>query len=325
MRIQCPQCSTALAINTKRIFQDAVRVRCGHCKHIFRIRIKRFYQTQCQNCQTQLKIPSKQVKKDRVRLRCYNCRHIFTFEPHSETVAAELLRKLYQRHEKKCRKVLIVYQGDSHLDIVNLTQQELRNHGHEVRFDYENLDNTDENILMEQGFFWLSQDLERSLILLFMNQQTVSRPNGSCLKTVHHALDRGIPIISVRLDQCMPPMLILDRPYIDFRDVLSIKDHADEFAHTVNALALILDQDEPDIGSMFETDRMRLIRLLRPLPSEGMIPGYLMRFSGRTDLMGLLDEWAIDKNAEKIMILTGRWIRLKQNSNSLRMESVLPQ
>jgi len=306
MRINCPQCTTALAINTKKIFQDAVRVRCGHCKHIFRIRVKRYYQTQCQNCQIKLKIPSKQVKKNRVRLRCYSCSHVFTYEPHAETVAADLLKKLYQTHRKKCRRVLIIYKGDSHLDIVKRTQQELNNHGHETRFDYENIDKTDESILMEQGFFWLSQDLDRSLILLFMNQETVGRPDGSCLKTVLNALDRGFFILPVRLDKCMPPMLIADSPYIDLAELFPIEKNKDEFSQTLNALALILDQDDPDIGSMFETERMRLIRLLRPLPSEGMIPGYLMRFSGRDDLFKLLDKWTNDPKAEKILTLTGK-------------------
>ncbi len=285
--------------------QDAARVRCGHCKHIFRIRIRRFYQTHCQNCQTPLKIPTARVKKNDVRIRCYQCQHVFKYEPHAGIDPVEHLRKLYYVHEKKQPRVLMVYQGTVHIDIVNRIQQELRNHGHEVQYDWDPSENTDQTLLMEKGFSWLSKDLDRSCMLLFMSVETVGRPDGNCLTNLYHALDRGIPVLSIRLDPCMPPLLISDRPCIEFSTIIPIEDHFDDFSQTVNALALILEQDDPDLKTMFENDQMRLIRLLRPLPFEGMIPGYLMRFSGRTELLNTLDRWVLDHDAPNIMILTG--------------------
>jgi len=60
---------------------------------------------------------------------------------------------------------------------------------------------------------------------------------------------------------------------------------------TAHSLALIIAEDNPDPTRMFENDHMRLKRLLHPLPFEGMIPGYLIRFSGRSDLLEQLAEW----------------------------------
>jgi len=285
--------------------RDTARIRCGHCKHIFRIRIKRFYQTHCQNCQTQLKIPTSKVKKTSVRIRCFQCQHVFNFDPHSGTAPREYLNKLYYVRKKKYRRILLIYKGHLHTEIASRIQQELKDHGHEIQYESNVSDSSDLSLVMEKGFSWLSEDLDHSCMLLLASYETIGRPNGTCLTILHHAMDRGIPFLSIALDHCMPPMLICDRPYVDFSNMLPIDSHQDTFLQTINALALILEQDEPDPTSMFENEQTRLIRLLRPLPFEGMIPGYLMRFSGRNDLLKTLDQWALDKNSEKIMILTG--------------------
>jgi len=298
MKIQCPKCETSLKINPKKMRQNSARARCGYCKHIFRITIKRFFQTQCPECQTVLKIPSSRVTKNRVRLRCFHCLNVFTYEPFAKTNAKTHLKKLYTKHEKILRRLLFFYSGEAHADIVTHIQQELQNHGHEVRFAFDHLDDNNQNLQIENGFSWVSQDLERSFILLFMSHESIQRPNGTCLNALNLALDRGIPLLSVRLDDCTPPILIAHRPFVDCRN-------PDTLEQTVHALALILEEATPDPASMFENDYMRLRRLFRPLPFEGMIPGYLIRFSGRSDLLNHLSHWAKDPSSEKVMMVTG--------------------
>ena len=302
MRIQCPHCTTGLKINSHCTVKDTARVRCGRCKHIFRIRIKRFYQTQCQHCQTQLKIPTSKVKKSTVRIRCYQCQHIFTYHPFAVDDPGEYLKKLYYIHKKQYRRVLIIYQGSVHTEMVTYIQKSLKNHGHDIKYEF---NTSDISLLMEKGFSWISEDLDHSCMLLMMSHETIGRPDGTCLNVLHHAMDRGIPVLSIRLDHCMPPVLISDHPFIDLSHLFPIEDYQNDLSQTINALALILEQDEPDINSMFENQQSRFIRLFRPLPYEGMIPGYLMRFSGRSDLLQLLDQWVADPDSEKIMILTG--------------------
>lgn len=298
MKIQCPKCETSLIINTKKMKQNSARARCGHCKHIFRITIKRFIQSQCPNCQTVLKIPSSRVTKNRVRLRCFHCQTVFTYESDSEPGPKYHIQKLYSRHKKIMRRLLLVYKGQQHTEIVNQIQMDLQNHGHEVRFAFEDDDTGNQNVMLENGLSWLSQDLDRAFILMLMSRETIQRPDGTCLKSLHLALDRGIPVLSIRLEDCMPPILVADRPFVDFSDV-------EIFEQTVHALALILEEEQPDPSSMFENDYMRFRRLFRPLPFEGMIPGYLIRFSGRSDLLTQLTQWAVDLSSEKVMMLTG--------------------
>jgi len=297
MKIQCPKCAIDLKINPKKMIQNTARARCGHCKHIFRITIKRFVQTRCQHCLTPLKIPSSRITKNRVRLRCFYCQTIFTYEPFAQTRPRDHIQKLYMRHEKIMRRLLLVYRGETYKEIVSGIQKELLEHGHEVRLAFDNQKNN-QNIVIENDFSWLSQDLDRACMLLFICHETVHRPHGTCLKALHLALDRGIPVLGIRLDNCMPPILIAHRSFMDV-------SHSDSLNHSINSLALILEEPEPDPTRICENDQIRLRRLLRPLPFEGMIPGYLMRFSGRLDLLELLDQWATDPETEKVMILTG--------------------
>jgi len=299
MKINCPKCATSLNINPQKMLHNTARARCGHCRHIFRITIRRFFQTRCPDCETQLKIPSSRIKKNRVRLRCFNCRFVFTYEPYAKVDPGEQLRKLYHKHEKKFRRLLIVYHGNYHLKLVNTIQQELKSHGHETRLAFENLTDQNESQLIEEGLAWLAQDQDHASMLICISYETTRRPDGKCLAPLHRALDRGIPVLPIRLDTSMPPILIAHRPFVDFSTT-------DDIAQTASALALILEEDTPDPTRMFENNHMRLRRLLRPLPFEGMIPGYLMRFSGRTDLLKQLNQWATDLNAQKVMILTGQ-------------------
>lgn len=298
MKIQCPKCETSLKIDPIKMRQNTARARCGHCRHIFKITIKRFFQTQCPDCQTRLKIPSSRVTKNRVRLRCYHCLTVFTYAPYAKTTPQDHIQKRYTKHEKIVRRMLLVYQGQNHLENVRHIQQELQNHGHEVRYAFDNLDSSNQNVLLENGFAWLSEDLDSALMLFFMSHETVHRPNGTCLNALHLALDRGIPLFSIRMDNCMPPILIAHRSFVDC-------SHLDMLEETAHSLALIIAEDNPDPTGMFENDHMRLRRLLRPLPFEGMIPGYLLRFSGRSDLLEQLAQWAKDPSSEKVMILTG--------------------
>jgi len=296
MKIQCPKCNTSLKVN-KKMRQNTARARCGHCKHIFRITIKRFFQTRCPDCQTALKIPSSRITKKSIRLRCYQCQCVFTYEAVAEIRPKDHLKKLYTRHEKKLRRLLLVYSGQTYSEIVHYVQQELQNHGHELRFAFDNSE-TNQNVLLENGFSWLSEDLDRAYILFFMSDETVHRPNGTCLHSLHLALDRGLPILTIRLDDCMPPMLVAHRSFVYLTN-------PDTYEQTVNALALILEEENPDPARMFENNHMRIRRMLRPLPFEGMIPGYLLRFSGRSDLLDQLTQWAKDPSREKVMMLTG--------------------
>jgi len=298
MKIQCPKCESSLKINADKMPQNKARARCGHCKHIFRITIKRFFQSQCPNCQTRLKIPSSRITKNRVRLRCYHCQTIFTYEPFAKTSPKECIQKLYTKHEKIMRRLLLVYEGQAHSEIVHRIQIDLKNHGHEVRFAFDHDEISNQNVILENGFSWLSQDLDRAFILMFMSQETIQRPEGSCLKSLHLALDRGLPVLGIRLDDCMPPILIADRPFVDF-------SNPESFEQTVHALALILEEEKPNPASMFENDHMRFRRLFRPLPFEGMIPGYLIRFAGRSELLKQVSQWATDLSSEKVMMLTG--------------------
>ena len=298
MILQCPKCETALKINPEKMQQNTARARCGHCKHIFRITIKRFFQTHCPDCQIPLKIPSSRITKNSVRLRCYNCLTVFTYTPFAETSPKEHIHKLYTKHEKILRRLLIVYRGQTHSEFVLHIKQDLQNHGHEVRYVFEDLDNVNLNVLLENGFSWLSEDLDRATMLFFTSHETSHRPTGTCLHALHLALDRGIPLLSIRLDDCMPPILIAHHPFVDF-------SNPDTVEQTIHGLSLILEEDSPDPTRIFENDHMRLRRLFRPLPFEGMIPGYLIRFSGRSDLMEKLSEWAKNPSREKVMMLTG--------------------
>lgn len=298
MKIQCPKCKTSLKINSKKMCQNTARARCGHCKYIFRITIKRFFQTQCPDCQTPLKVPSSRVTKNRVRLRCYQCLTVFTYAPYAETNPKEYIQKLYTKHETILRRLLLVYHGQDHLEKVRYIEQELQNQGHEVRYAFDKLNSSNQNVLLENGFSWLSEDLDSALMLFFMTYETAHRPNGTCLNALHLALDRGIPILSIRMDNCMPPILIAHRSFVDF-------SNPDMLEQTTHSLALIIAEDHPDPARMFENDHMRLRRLLRPLPFEGMIPGYLIRFSGRSDLLERLAQWAKNPSSEKVLMLTG--------------------
>jgi len=287
-----------LKVNTKKMRQNTARARCGHCKHIFRITIKRFFQTRCPDCQTALKIPSSRITKNNVRLRCYHCQGVFTYEPFAEIRPKEHLKKLYSTHEKLLRRLLLIYRGQTHSEVVHYIQQELQNHGHEVRLAFDDLETINQNVLLENGFSWLSEDLDRAFILFFMSDETVHRPNGTCLHSLHLALDRGIPLLSIRLDDCMLPMLIAHRSFVDVTN-------PDTYEQTVHALALILEEENPDPGRMFENSQIQIRRMFRPLPFEGMIPGYLIRFSGRSDLLDQLSQWAKDASRAKVMMLTG--------------------
>jgi predicted Zn finger-like uncharacterized protein len=298
MKIQCPKCETSLKMNIKKMHGNTARARCGHCKHIFRMTLKRFFQTRCPDCQTQLKVPSSRITKNRVRLRCYHCLNVFTYEPYAETKPKDHIEKLYTKHEKILRRLLLVYSGQAHDEIVSKIQAELQHHGHEVQSAFDNPDTRNHNLMLENGFSWLAQDLDRALVLLFMSHETIQRPNGKCLHALHLALDRGFPIQSIRLDDCMPPILITHRPFVDF-------SNPNTFEQTVHALTVILEKENPNPEQIFDTEQIRFKRLFRPLPFEGMIPGYLIRFSGRADLLDSLSQWSKDPSNESVMMITG--------------------
>ncbi|MFY8104681.1 MAG: toll/interleukin-1 receptor domain-containing protein, partial [Ramlibacter sp.] len=193
--------------------------------------------------------------------KCHFCAECeLEFDPHSDGQATAPGQG-FGRTEKTLN-LFLSYGRDDHTQEVKALRDALRDRGHEVWFDEEQLGSgLDWEDRIEKGLQWCDR------VVLTMTPHSVRRPDGYCLNEIAKALELRkviIPVLLVEVPQGAPTSICRIQ-YLDWRDAVPAAEKAERFRQRLVRLCEAIEQDKLD----FEGGQQRLIRHLQPINFDG--------------------------------------------------------
>lgn len=122
-------------------------------------------------------------------------------------------------------RIFLSYGHDEHVSLALRLRDDLRERGHEVRFDEERLlPGHDWELFIEQGLARLAGDKANAVVLLLLTPHSVRRPDGYCLNEVARALAHGLRIVPLMVVESEPPLSICRIQWLDMRECIPIHE-----------------------------------------------------------------------------------------------------
>ncbi|MEY2619377.1 MAG: hypothetical protein RL522_2379 [Pseudomonadota bacterium] len=195
-------------------------------------------------------------------------------------------------------KLFLSYGRDEYSAEAKALRDALRQRGHEVWFDEEQLGSgIDWELAIEKGIAWCDR------VVLTMTPHSVRRPDGFCLNEIAKALERQkliIPVLLVSVPDGAPTSICRIQ-YLDWRDAVPAAEKTDRFGQQMVRLCEAIEEDKLD----FEGGQQRLLRHLQPLNYDGDILRHVARFQGRAKLFERIGDWLRTPGGAQRLWLTG--------------------
>lgn len=199
-------------------------------------------------------------------------------------------------------RIFLSYGHDEFAPLAEKLLQDLKQRGHEVWFDRNELRaGAAWERSIEAGLDWVAAEPGRGFVILLMTPHSVRRPNGYCLNEVAYALNQRVPIVPAMLVDVVPPLSISAIQWLDLRDCVPIEERGACYARRLPALIAALEHNSLD----FEGAQSRLFKALRPISCAQDIEYHLPRFTGRRWLFRQIDEWLADRRGPPVFWITG--------------------
>jgi len=194
-------------------------------------------------------------------------------------------------------KLFLSYGRDDHVQEVKALRDALRDRGHEVWYDEEQLGTgLDWEDRIEKGLQWCDR------VVLTMTPHSVRRPDGYCLNELAKALELRkaiIPVLLVEVPQGAPTSICRIQ-YLDWRDAVPAAEKVERFMLRLSRLCEAIEEDKLD----FEGGQQRLIRHLQPINFDGDLQRHVASFKGRVQLEERLRAWLRDPRGSQVLWLT---------------------
>jgi len=199
-------------------------------------------------------------------------------------------------------RIFISYGHDEHSSLAERLCNDLKERGHELWFDKEQLKaGQDWEQHIEKALDWLTHTNKKGVMLLLLTPYSVRRPDGYCLNEVARALSRGIRIIPVMLVESEPPLSICKVQWLDMRSCIPIAQNETHYQVCFIRLTEALEENKLD----FEGTQNLLINTLNPISFSADIIKLLNHFTGRQWIIREIDNWFKNKNGKKIFWIVG--------------------
>ncbi|NUN08634.1 MAG: toll/interleukin-1 receptor domain-containing protein [Ignavibacteriaceae bacterium] len=189
-----------------------------------------------------------------------------------------------------------------HIDIAYRLRDDLINRNHKVWFDADRLKpGYDWELFIENGLDELAKDRVNSFLILLLTPYSVRRPNGYCLNEVAKALDMGISIIPLMIDQCVVPLSIYRIQWLDMKPCIPVSQKEGVYNSCFKRLTEAIEEGKID----FEGTQRRLFSVLDPIEFEADIFRMRRDFTGREWIIEEFDKWVNNPLGKKVFWLLG--------------------
>lgn len=198
----------------------------------------------------------------------------------------------------KPRRIFLSYGRDQHAPFAARLKADLIGRGHEVWFDADRLHaGSDWEARIEEGLSWAAQDLGSGRFILLMTPHSVRMPDGFCLNEIARAIQLGLIIIPIIVEECLPPISICRLQWLDMQDCIPVESCLVAYSQRLDALMEILSRDELQLVPAFSA---------KPNPVVGLRPAEAgSDFVDRETEIGELRRILSDR-ALKCVVIVGR-------------------